>query len=359
MNMQKKKVICGVQQVGIGVENAAQAWAWYNKHLGFDVKILGDDGVAERMLPYTGGKPQPRFALIVVNLRGGGGLEVWEPKGRELKYLDELPMLGDLGVVACKLKSRDPKAAYEQLKAQGVRVLTTPTLDPSGKLHFFILDPWDNLFDIEEDSYCLLDEDKNIGGNNGATIGVADIDRSVAFYKGVMDYDLVLYDRTGVFEDLKGVSGGECAFRRVCLAKSGVPAGPLSPLLGTSRIELIQRLDGPAPKKLYEGRYWGDPGFIQICFDVRNMEKVREAALEFGHDFVCDGGRDFKMGESDGHFTYIEDPDGTLIEFVETFKIPIIKKLGVYLHLEKRDDRKPLPAWMLKLLRFMKTKTCE
>lgn len=62
------------------------------------------------------------------------------------------------------------------------------------------------------------------------------------------------------------------------------------------------------------------------------------------------------MGEADGHFTYIEDPDGTLIEFVETFKIPILKKFGIYLHLEKRDDSKPLPTWVMKCLRFMKSK---
>ena len=32
----------------------------------------------------------------------------------------------------------------------------------------------------------------------------------------------------------------------------------------------------------------------------------------------------FTMGDAGGHFTYIEDPDGYLIEFVETHKIPII-----------------------------------
>ena len=46
------------------------------------------------------------------------------------------------------------------------------------------------------------------------------------------------------------------------------------------------------------------------------------------------------MGEAAGHFAYIEDPDGTLIEFVETLKIPIIKKLGWYINLEKRAPEK-------------------
>ncbi|MFT7230618.1 MAG: hypothetical protein ACI9GO_001087, partial [Bacteroidia bacterium] len=56
----------------------------------------------------------------------------------------------------------------------------------------------------------------------------------------------------------------------------------------------------------------------------------------------------FDMGEAAGHFSYIEDPDGTLIEFVETHKIAILKKVGWYLDLRKRDALKPLPRWMLK-----------
>ena len=143
------------------------------------------------------------------------------------------------------------------------------------------------------------------------------------------------------------------------LTRSKPIEGPLSQVLGTSHIELVQRIVGegvPAARKLYEGRLWGDPGFIHLCFDIRNMEEIRKTSEALGHKFVCDGGRDFKMGEANGHFTYIEDPDGTLIEFVETFKIPIIKKLGIYLNLEKREDSKPLPAWILKCLRFIETK---
>jgi hypothetical protein len=63
------------------------------------------------------------------------------------------------------------------------------------------------------------------------------------------------------------------------------------------------------------------------------------------------------MGEAAGHFSYVEDPDGTLIEFVETHKIPIIKKLGWYIDLWKRKDvTKPLPDGVLKNLRFMKVR---
>ena len=123
--------------------------------------------------------------------------------------------------------------------------------------------------------------------------------------------------------------------------------------MGNSHIELVQNLEIEAHKTL-EGRWWGDPGFIHLCFDVRNMDKVHEAALALGHDFVCDSGDNFDMGDANGHFTYVEDPDGTLIEFVETFKIPVIRKLGISINLRKRDDYKPLPRIITKALRFMK-----
>ena len=213
-------------------------------------------------------------------------------------------------------------------------------------------DPYDNLFQIEEDGYVFINEKKTTGGANGAVIGVSNIERSLPFYMNLLEYDKVVMDETRVFDDLQSLPGGEQKLRRVILERSKPIEGPLSGIMGTSRLELIQaEIPG---KKLYEGRYWGDPGFIHLCFDVRNMEAVKAETEAMGHPFVCDSGADFGMGEANGHFTYVEDPDGTLIEFVETFRIPIIKKLGLYLNLAKKDDHKQLG--ILKLLRFAKVK---
>jgi hypothetical protein len=62
------------------------------------------------------------------------------------------------------------------------------------------------------------------------------------------------------------------------------------------------------------------------------------------------------MGEAAGHFTYIEDPEGALIEFVETHKVPIMKKIGWYLNLQKRNPKKPLPRFMLKAMGMSEVK---
>ena len=52
--------ITGIQQVGVGTVNFRKSWNWFIEMFGMDIKILEDDTVAERMLPYTGGQPQKR-----------------------------------------------------------------------------------------------------------------------------------------------------------------------------------------------------------------------------------------------------------------------------------------------------------
>ena len=159
-----------------------------------------------------------------------------------------------------------------------------------------------------------------------------------------------------IFSDLENLPGGDRKLRRILLRRSGPQAGAFSKLLGRSEIELISS-GKTMERKIYDGRYWGDPGFIHLCFDIAGMDNLREFCQQVGFPFTVDSkmshdGKSFDMGEAAGHFSYIEDPDGTLIEFVETHKIPIVKKFGWYLDLRKRDPRKKLPDWILKTLRF-------
>lgn len=349
----KEKVICGIQQVGIGVSDVIEAWKWYYDTFGYEIKIVDAEGVAERMLPYTGGKPQPRRAIMAFNIRGGGGFEIWQPKGRDLNYLKEPVRLGDLGILVAKIKTADIDNAYTTFMSRNLNVISEISKTPMGYRHFFMKDPYDNLFEVEEDGYVFINEKKTTGGANGATLGVSDMDKSIAFYGQLLDYDKVVFDETGIFPDLQGVCGGENRLRRVVLERSKPIEGPLCKVMGTSHIELIQNLDVQG-KKLLDGRYWGDPGFIHLCFDVRNMDAIQQQTEALGHPFVCDSGVDFDMGDANGHFTYVEDPDGTLIEFVETFKVPIAKKFGLSFNLADKDDHKPLG--IMKLLRFAKVK---
>ena len=86
------------------------------------------------------------------------------------------------------------------------------------------------------------------------------------------------------------------------------------------------------------------------------MAELKAKCEAAGYPFTVDSAESFDMGEAAGHFTYIEDPDGTLIEFVETHKVPIMKKVGWYLNLKKRPADKPLPNWLLKAFALNRVK---
>ncbi len=356
LNDEKSYIISGIQQVGIGVTHLYEAWKYYIEVFNMDIRVLEDDKVAELMLPYTGGKPQRRHACIAINMQGGGGFEIWQYAERKPQLLSFEPNMGDLGVLVCKMKSRDVARSFEQFSKNPKINLVTPlskNLDES--LTFYLKDPYGNLFQIVHDSYVFKDEGRLTGGVAGVSIGVTDIEKSMPVYRDILGYDTIIADETGVFDDFMGLPAGDKPFRRRLLTHSQPRKGSFSELFGTSYIELIQALEH-SPRKIYEGRFWGDPGFIQVCFDIRGMEALGKKCAEAGHPFTVDTtqkfkeGSSFDMGDAAGQFAYIEDADGTLIEFVETHKVPIVKKLGLTINLQKRDPEKPLPGWMLKAL---------
>lgn len=356
------KIICGIQQIGIGVNDLYDAWRWYLKAFGVDIRIFEDDTVAELMLPYTGGQPQKRHAALAMNLDGGGGFEVWQYSDRTPQPPAQKPQLGDLGIFAAKIKCFDIDKAHKHLTNLEHNAISDIYDGPYGQKHFFVEDPRGNVFDVVENKTSWFRKPtKPTGSTYGAIIGVSDIDKALTVYKDILEFDKVIADETGTFEDLITLNGGNGKFRRVVLTHSKPRTGAFSKLLGDGQIELVQAIDY-APKKIFENRFWGDLGFIHLCFDIRRMDDLEKECNEMGHPFTINsnvkhsekGG--FDMGEAAGHFAYIEDPDGTLIEFVETQRLPIAKKFGIYLNLDKRGDEKALPDWIIKMLSLKKVK---
>ena len=355
-------IISGIQQVGIGVENFAEAWKYYIDVFGIDIRVLEDDKVAELMLLYTGGQPQKRRACIALNMQGGGGFEVWQYSERKPKTIDFEIQTGDLGVFVAKIKSQNVPKTYEFfLQKPNVQILGGLSDGIDGHKTFFVKDPYGNLFQIVHEPSVYRDEHKPTGGVAGVMIGVTNIEKAMTVYRDILGYDEIVADETGTFADLQPLPSGEQQYRRRLLTHSQPRKGGFSELFGKSYIELVQSLDR-TPRKIYEGRFWGDPGFIQVCFDIRNMAALRDYCAEMGYPFTVDSSQTFKdgnsfdMGEAAGQFAYIEDPDGTLIELVETHKIPILKKLNLSLDLRKRNPEQPLPKWLLGMLRFMRVK---
>jgi catechol 2,3-dioxygenase-like lactoylglutathione lyase family enzyme len=350
-----KVILSGIQQIGIGVTDVNAAFRWYRRHFGMDVPVFDDAGEASLMVRYTGGKLQVRRAILAINLRGGSGFEIWQFTDRTPQPPSSSPVLGDLGILIAKIKSQDTEKTYRAFQADGVELPGGIHESPAREKHFFLRDPFGNIFQVVESDEWFTRKGGDTGGTCGCLIGVSDVDKARKLYTDILEYDHVVYDQSGVFDDFASLPGGKGEVRRLLLAPSQPRKGSFSKLMGTSRIELVQSLSGK-PSKIYEDRYWGDPGFIHLCFDIHGMDTLRERCEQAGFPFTIDSSQSFDMGDAAGHFSYIEDADGTLIEFVETHRIPILKKLNLYLDLRKRNPEKPLPDWMIRMLSLGRVK---
>ena len=350
-----KQVICGIQQVGVGVPDLESAFKWYRRTFGMDILIFEDDGVAGLMQAYTGGKARERHALLIGNLQGGSGVELWQYRTRRPEPPAFDVRLGDLGIFVVKIKAYDIPRCYSTFLSKKRDVLCEPQEDPAGGKHFFLRDPLGSIFQVVQGQEWFAKGKHITGGVSGCIIGVSDIESSRAIYSDILGYDMVLYDKRGTFSDLNALSGGQSEIRRVLLGHRNKRIGSFSLIYGSSQIELVQVLDRK-PRRIFESRYWGDLGFIHLCFDVRRMNALKEECDRKGFPFTVDSMDRFDMGSAAGHFSYVEDPDGTLIEFVETHRIPIIRKLGWYLNLQKRRAEKSLPGWLLKFLSLSRVK---
>jgi catechol 2,3-dioxygenase-like lactoylglutathione lyase family enzyme len=353
--MHNKKFITGIQQIGVGVENVHEAWTWYRKNFGMDVKVFEESAVAELMLPYTDGQKRARHAVLALNMQGGGGFEVWQHTGKVPKLPDFQIEIGDIGIFSTKIKTASISQFYNTLKENEVELLSEIQKSPDGKQQFWIKDPFNNIFQAVESDEVFMQTETHNGGVFGAIIGVSDIEKSLSVYQDILEYEQIIYDITGEFQDFSQIPGGNGKFRRVLLAHPRPRTGGFSPMLGSTQIELIQRLD-KTPNKIFKDRIWGDPGFIHICFDVIGIHKLREECISKGFPFTVDSANSFDMGEAAGHFVYISDPDGTPVEFVETHRLPIIKKIGWYMNLQGRNPLKSLPLWMIKTLKWKRIK---
>jgi catechol 2,3-dioxygenase-like lactoylglutathione lyase family enzyme len=346
--------ISGIQQMGIGVPEVYPAWELYKKYFGVNVKIFDERAVADIMAPYMGGIERERHAILALNLQGGGGFEVWQHLNTPPNPPSFNILPGDLGIFACKIKCRNIAEAYHFYK----NIPVSPLYKDKRKNDFFYLqDPYKNFFQIvRSDDDWFLNQNKPTGGVFGAMIGTNDMEKSIYFYSSVLGYDTILYDITDTFDDFDYLGTPQNKFRRVLLTHSKKREGAFSKILSTSEIELVQALDRKDIHKIFDGRMWGDMGFIQLCFDISDMSAMEKHCEEAGYPFTIDSrkkSKHFDMGEAAGDFAYNEDPSGTLIEYVDTKKIPILKKFGIYLNLKKFNPATPLPSWILKMLKVM------
>ncbi len=351
-----KGQINGLQHIGIGTTNLVSTWKWMKEYFGYDIPMFDSVAEAPLMDLYTNNKTVNKRAAMIYNLQGGTAIELVELRSTTPRKPDFEVQLGDLGIFNCQIKvcsDRFNDVANEFIKAELFQ--TSDILqDGLGRRILNLSSPENLHFQLIESDDFFKKGTQNTAGVCGCSIGCSDIDKSKKFY-AALGYDEVILETEGVFDDLKGFPGGDSQFKRSILQQKHPIKGAFSKIIGTTQIELLQVQDR-TPKPIFKDRIWGDPGFIHLGFDVRGMKQIEKQLGYSGYNFTCDSSDQHHMGKTHVHCTYLEDPDGTLIEFTEVYKMPIIEKMGIFLRLSSRNPDKSIPSWLLKMSRFARIK---
>ena len=133
-------LINGIQQIGIGIPNAEEAWNWYNLMIGMNIPMFRSAAEAPLMAPYTGGEVQTRDAILAINIKGGSGFEIWQYTSRDTVFPEEPLVVGDIGIYAAIIKCDNIHSAHRYLIRKGCNVLNDPIAGPDDQLTFFLKD---------------------------------------------------------------------------------------------------------------------------------------------------------------------------------------------------------------------------
>ena len=106
---------------------------------------------------------------------------------------------------------------------------------------------------------------------------------------------MLLTDETAVHPAFAPLPRRVKTYRRVVLKRSQPTEGAFSELLGGGEIELVQAMDRE-PRNLFEGRFWGDLGFIHLCWDIRDMKALGQELEAAGFPFTVDSSSSFGHG---------------------------------------------------------------
>jgi len=347
--------INSMQHIGVAVQDMDASLKYFRKIFGMNIPFFDSVQPAPLMDCYTHGKTITKRASMIMNLQGGCAMEVIRPTTFEPRKADFQIKVGDLHIFQVHMKTRDVKQMQEHCKKNGALGVSEIQLNPAQQNVFDLTDLDGNFFRVEPTKECYREMGHPSNGVAGCSIGVTNMEEALNLYSNLLGYDEVVFDRTGTFNDWRHLPGGTEQYRRVRLKQSAPTGGGFARVMGETFIELVQALDR-VPARTFKGRIWGDSGFVHLGLDVKGMKKLGENLGAQGFGFRCDSNDALSMGQTKVHCTYIDDKDGTLIELIEVYKVPIVEKWGVFLNVEKRDPLKPLPNFMLNALRFSRIK---
>jgi catechol 2,3-dioxygenase-like lactoylglutathione lyase family enzyme len=294
----------GVDHVGVGVADMDAA-----------VRFYGRVGFGDVLFDYTGEVPGPDREAHVVMLASPAATPIGPGKIKLVQVLDDdgpppAPTgggWGELGVCEICLHARGVDGVHRQLVAAGADSLMEPLAadvqpnDVSLDIAY-VADPWQGKLELIEWTglWRSLPGEPRAEGVNHVAFGVADIDRTRAFY-GQLGFTELLFESTEFFEPMAPWYPGEPPNQHMIMLLSAQGAG-IEPVV----------LDPPGPDCRGE---WGHIGPFEFAIGVGNLERglanLDELGVEHGESVTLD------VGSGEWRYAWFRDPDDLYVSLVE------------------------------------------
>jgi len=324
----KKKMINGIQHIGIGVVNRDKTYNFYNNALGFSVPMSKNTGKCTGMLPVIG-KDEERNVIISLNPHGGGLIEIFQYITKTpLPIPDEVDFSYN-GFLFFGVKVKNIEKSLDTISKFNGEAVThsnyfTPMKDHNWNAAIFRdLDGiYGMALEYPESNIGYGSGKSKIGGVEYVGIGVSHLKESIDFYSNILGYDDIIYTYEGNCPEWDTILGKGRKIKRALLRKSSKPHGLFRHFLGGGMIELIE-VEGNKKKHNYEKRNWGDIGFMEVCFDVSNINETLEELTKNGAKVIIPPHTQYMGLNTNATFSYIKDPDGSMLEFADIASLPV------------------------------------
>jgi catechol 2,3-dioxygenase-like lactoylglutathione lyase family enzyme len=295
----------GVDHVGVGVADMDAA-----------IRFYGQVGFGDVLFDYTGDVPGPDRRARVVMLDNGGATPIGPGRIKLVQVLDgdgppPAPTgggWGELGICEICLHARGVEDVHEQLVAAGAESLMEPlsaAVQPNDvSLDIaYVADPWQGKLELIEWTglWKSLPGEPRAEGVNHVAFGVADIERTRAFYEQ-LGFTELLFESTDFFDPMAPWYPGEPPGQHMIMMLSAQGAG-IEPVV----------LDPPGPDCRGE---WGHIGPFEFAVGVGNLEhgvtRLRELGVELKGEPVT-----LDVGTGEWRYAYFRDPDDLYVSLVE------------------------------------------
>ncbi|NUR76876.1 MAG: VOC family protein [Thermoleophilia bacterium] len=295
----------GVDHVGVGVPDIDAA-----------VRFYGRVGFSDVLFDYTGDVPGPDRSARVVMLGNPGATPIGPGRIKLVQVLDgdgppPAPTgggWGELGICEICLHARAVDHVHRQLVAAGAESLMEP-LAADVQPHdvsldiAYVADPWQGKLELIEWTglWRSLPGNPRAEGVNHVAFGVADIDRTRAFYER-LGFTEMLFESTDFFDPMAPWYPGEPPDQHMIMMLSA-QGGAIEPVV----------LDPPGPDCRGE---WGHIGPFEFAVGVGNLEQGVARLRELGVDLRGEP-QTIDVGTGEWRYAYFRDPDDLYVSLVE------------------------------------------